>query len=187
MASYSEAQNQAGNQAANQAGRGSRTIQLISFTVGNEEYGVDIMAVREIRAWSETTPLPNTPEVVRGVINMRGAIVPIFDLRARFGMPRTEPTKYNVVIIVSVASRIVGILVDAVSDIITINEDEVRPMPEMEQVSGIGFMEGLITVGERMVGLIGLDRMFSGRMLEAAEMGQRPLLAGPSAESAGAA
>src|SRR3546814_4961963 len=95
-------------------GRSTRTVQLVSFTVGKEEYGVDIMAVREIRAWSETTPLPNTPDVVRGVINMRGAIVPIFDLRARFGMQRTEPTKYNVVIIVSVASRIVGILVDAV-------------------------------------------------------------------------
>src|SRR3546814_8378721 len=84
-------------------GRSTRTLQLVSFTVGKEEYGVDIMAVREIRAWSETTPLPNTPDVVRGVINMRGAIVPIFDLRARFGMQRTEPTKYNVVIIVSVA------------------------------------------------------------------------------------
>lgn len=166
--------------------RSSRSIQLVSFTVGNEEYGVDIMAVREIRAWSETTPLPNTPEVVRGVINMRGAIVPIFDLRARFGMPRTEPTKYNVVIIVSVAARIVGILVDAVSDIITINEDEIRPMPSMEQVNGIGFMEGLITVGERMVGLIGLERMFSGRMLEAAEGVNTPMLSGPS-ETAGAA
>ncbi len=170
--------------AAEQATRSTRTVQLVSFTVGNEEYGVDIMAVREIRAWSETTPLPNTPEVVRGVINMRGAIVPIFDLRARFGMPRTEPTKYNVVIIVSVSSRIVGILVDAVSDIITINEDEIRPMPDMEQVSGLGFMEGLITVGDRMVGLIGLERMFSGRMLEAADSTGKPLLAGPNEAAA---
>ncbi|WP_300298586.1 chemotaxis protein CheW [Ferrovibrio sp.] len=181
------AERAAGATATDHAGRSLRTVQLVSFTVGNEEYGVDIMAVREIRAWSETTPLPNTPEVVRGVINMRGAIVPIFDLRARFGMPRTEPTKYNVVIIVSVASRIVGILVDAVSDIITINEDEIRPMPNMEQVSGLGFMEGLITVGERMVGLIGLERMFSSRMLEAADSaGNKPMLAGPS-ESTGAA
>lgn len=171
---------------AEQTAHSSRTVQLVSFTVGNEEYGVDIMAVREIRAWSETTPLPNTPEVVRGVINMRGAIVPIFDLRARFGMPRTEPTKYNVVIIVSISSRIVGILVDAVSDIITINEDEIRPMPSMEQVSGLGFMEGLITVGERMVGLIGLERMFSDRMLEAADNTGKPMLAGPS-DAGGAA
>lgn len=168
--------------AENGQARTGRMLQLISFTLGNEEYGVDIMAVREIRAWSETTPLPNTPDVVRGVINMRGAIVPIFDLRARFGMPRTEPTKYNVVIIVSVAQRIVGILVDAVSDIITIDEGEIRPMPALDQVSGIGFMEGLITVGERMVGLIGLDRMFSGRMLEAAEDAGRPLLSAPGAE-----
>ncbi|WP_341703829.1 chemotaxis protein CheW [Ferrovibrio sp.] len=175
------------SQGSGETGRSGRTVQLVSFTVGNEEYGVDIMAVREIRAWSETTPLPNTPEVVRGVINMRGAIVPIFDLRARFGMPRTEPTKYNVVIIVSVASRIVGILVDAVSDIITINEDEIRPMPSMEQVSGIGFMEGLITVGERMVGLIGLERMFAGRMLEAADgAASQSMLTGPT-EAAGAA
>lgn len=172
--------------AGDQGGRSTRTVQLVSFTVGNEEYGVDIMAVREIRAWSETTPLPNTPQVVRGVINMRGAIVPIFDLRARFGMPRTEPTKYNVVIIVSVSARIVGILVDAVSDIITINEDEIRPMPDMEQVSGLGFMEGLITVGERMVGLIGLERMFSSRMLDAADGSGQAQLTGPG-DMAGAA
>ena len=171
---------------SDQQTRSSRAVQLVSFTVGNEEYGVDIMAVREIRAWSETTPLPNTPDVVRGVINMRGAIVPIFDLRARFGMQRTEPTKYNVVIIVSVSSRIVGILVDAVSDIITINEDEIRAMPSMEQVNGIGFMEGLITVGERMVGLIELERMSPGPMLEAADNSARPMLAGP-AEQASAA
>lgn len=176
----------AAEQSSEQQARSSRTVQLVSFTVGNEEYGVDIMAVREIRAWSETTPLPNTPEVVRGVINMRGAIVPIFDLRARFGMPRTEPDKYNVVIIVSVASRIVGILVDAVSDIITINEDEIRAMPSMEQVNGVGFMEGLITVGERMVGLIGLERMFSDRMLEAADSSTRPMLSSPSEQASAA-
>lgn len=176
-----------GEQNRSEQGRSTRTVQLVSFTVGKEEYGVDIMAVREIRAWSETTPLPNTPDVVRGVINMRGAIVPIFDLRARFGMQRTEPTKYNVVIIVSVASRIVGILVDAVSDIITINEDEIRAMPSMEQVNGLGFMEGLITVGERMVGLIELERMFSDRMLEAADSSARPMLSGPAGQTDAAA
>ena len=158
--------------------------QLVCFTIGDETYGIDIRAVREIRAWSATTVLPNAPDFVRGVINLRGTVVPILDLRARFGMPRTEPTKYNVVIIVSVSARIVGILVDAVSDIITINEDEIRPMPDMEQVSGLGFMEGLITVGDRMVGLIGLERMFSGRMLEAADSTGKPLLAGPNEAAA---
>src|SRR3546814_8883546 len=82
MASSADPRN-GSHEAGSEQGRSGRTVQLVSFTVGNEEYGVDIMAVREIRAWSETTPLPNTPEVVRGVINMRGAIVPIFDLRAR--------------------------------------------------------------------------------------------------------
>src|SRR3546814_11605926 len=131
MASSADPRN-GSHEAGSEQGRSGRTVQLVSFTVGNEEYGVDIMAVREIRAWSETTPLPNTPEVVRGVINMRGAIVPIFDLRARFGMPRTEPTKYNVVIIASVSSRLVGLLVAAVSDIIPLNQDPIPPIPNLE-------------------------------------------------------
>lgn len=144
------------------------TVQLITFTIGEEEYGVDIMAVREIRAWTETTILPNTPKYVRGVINLRGTIVPIFDLRARFGMGETDPTKTHVVIVVGVNGRTIGILVDTVSDILTVAEQEVRAVPEMELTVDGAFLNGLITVQDRMVALIQLDRLFEAPTLAAA-------------------
>jgi purine-binding chemotaxis protein CheW len=151
------------------------TVQLITFTIGEEEYGVDIMAVREIRAWTETTVLPNTPKYVRGVINLRGTIVPIFDLRARFGMGETEPTKTHVVVVVGINGRTIGILVDTVSDILTVAEQDVRAVPDMELTVDGAFLNGLITVQDRMVALIQLDRLFEAPALAAA--------AGKTAES----
>lgn len=145
------------------------TVQLITFTIGDEEYGVDIMAVREIRAWTDTTALPNTPRYVRGVINLRGTIVPIFDLRARFGMGETEPTKTHVVVVVGIGNRIIGILVDTVSDILTVAEQDVRPVPDIELAVDGAFLGGLITVTDRMVALIQLDKLFEVPALAAAE------------------
>ena len=139
---------------------GSDMAQYISFRIGEEEYGVDIMAVREIKGWTQVTKLPNTPDFVRGVLNLRGIIVPIFDLRCRFGMGETEATKLHVVIIVTVEERTIGILVDAVSDILTANTEQIRPVPEMERDLRERFLSGLITVDERMVALIALDVLF---------------------------
>ncbi|WP_206201968.1 chemotaxis protein CheW [Terasakiella sp. SH-1] len=120
--------------------------QYITFTIGEEEYGVDIMAVREIKAWTETTHLPNTPEFMRGVLNLRGLIVPIFDLRCRFGMGLTEATKMHVVVIVQVENRMVGILVDTVSDIISISKNEVQDVPKMDRNIDDEYLSGLVTV-----------------------------------------
>src|SRR3569833_240787 len=106
------------------------SLQLIAFSIGEQTYGVEITTVREIRAWNGATPLPNTREYVRGVINLRGTIVPIFDLRARFGEGQTSPTKNHVVVVMSVGDKWVGILVDAVSDILTVSKDDIHPVPE---------------------------------------------------------
>ncbi len=133
---------------------GEGTSQYITFTVGSEEYGVDIMEVREIKGWSTATRLPNAPIYVRGVINLRGTMVPIFDLRARFGGPATEATSTHVVVILTVGRRIVGILVDAVSDILTIDRAEIRPLPSMEGGNTADFISGLATIGGRMVALL---------------------------------
>jgi len=143
-----------------QAATGGETRQFISFTIGDEEYGVDIMAIREIKGWVATTELPNTPPYVRGVINLRGAIVPIFDLRARFGGGDTEASARHVIIVVSVRSRVVGLLVDAVADIITIAFSSIQPVPELEHKTDAGFLAGLVTVEGRMVALLDLDRLF---------------------------
>jgi purine-binding chemotaxis protein CheW len=138
---------------------GVQTRQLVCFTIGDETYGIDIRAVREIRAWSATTLLPNAPDFVRGVINLRGTVVPILDLRARFGRGQTEPTKVHVVIVVSIESRVVGILVDTVSDILAVVETDIRPVPEIGGADVQEYLDGLITQGDQMIALVAADRI----------------------------
>ena len=135
-------------------------LQFITFTIGVEEFGVDIMVVREIKGWTDTTTIPNAPAHVRGVVNLRGVIVPIFDLRARFGMGLTEPTQMHVVIIVSVEERTIGMLVDTVSDIISVAPAAIRPVPEMGLSIESNLLEGLATLDDRMVTLVSLDGLF---------------------------
>lgn len=144
----------------------SRTLQLIAFSIGEQIYGVEITTVREIRAWNGATPLPNTREFVRGVINLRGTIVPIFDLRARFGEGQTAPTKNHVVVVMSVGDKWVGILVDAVSDILTISKDEIHNVPE-GNTQDTELLSGIITHDNSMVGLIDLHAIVEGARAEA--------------------
>ncbi|SCA54853.1 Chemotaxis protein cheW [Candidatus Terasakiella magnetica] len=145
---------------------GEEVNQFITFTIGEEEYGVDIMAVREIKAWTETTHLPNTPEFMRGVLNLRGLIVPIFDLRCRFGMGLTEATKMHVVVIVQVQNRMVGILVDTVSDIISISQGDIQEVPKMDRNIDDEYLSGLVTVKTRMVALLDVDLLFNPQAIE---------------------
>jgi purine-binding chemotaxis protein CheW len=139
---------------------GENAQQFITFTLGEEEYGIDIMVVREIKGWTETTMIPNAPSYVRGVINLRGIIVPIFDLRARFGTGVTVPTKMHVVIIVAAGTRTVGLLVDTVSDIISVDPKQIREVPDMGMSSGDQFLEGLVAIENRMVTLVSLAGLF---------------------------
>jgi len=134
--------------------------QYVSFSVAGDEYGVDIMVVREIKAWTSVTPLPNTPEYVRGVLNLRGVIVPIFDLRCRFSGIATEPTSLHVVIIMMVHDRMMGILVDAVSDIISVGQQDVMAVPELEQQERRRFLSGIVTHSDHMVALLALEQIF---------------------------
>lgn len=141
-------------------------LQLIAFSIGAETYGVEITTVREIRAWNGATPLPNTREFVRGVINLRGTIVPIFDLRARFGDGQTTPTKNHVVVVMSVGEKWVGILVDAVSDILTVSKDDIHAVPDGHAID-TELLSGIVTHEGRMVGLIDLQAVVSGAKLDA--------------------
>lgn len=136
--------------------------QFISFKIGDEEYGVDIMAIREIKGWTETTELPDSPPHLRGVINLRGAIIPVFDLRARFSGALTQTTPRHVTIVVTVGRRVLGLLVDAVADIIAVAADSIQPVPEMEKGNHAHFLTGLVTVEGRMVALLDLDSLLSG-------------------------
>lgn len=139
--------------------------QLIAFSISDQVYGVEITTVREIRAWNGATPLPNTREYVRGVINLRGTIVPIFDLRSRFGDGQTSPTKNHVVVVMSVGEKWVGILVDAVSDILTIDKNDIHAVPEGNSID-TELLNGIVTHDNRMVGLIDLHAVVSGAKLD---------------------
>ncbi len=144
----------------------ANSMQLIAFSIGEQTYGVEITTVREIRAWNGATPLPNTRDYVRGVINLRGTIVPIFDLRARFGEGQTSPTKNHVVVVISVGEKWVGVLVDAVSDILTISKDDIHAVPEGNAID-TELLSGIVSHEDRMVGLIDLRAIVSGEKSDA--------------------
>lgn len=144
----------------------ANSMQLIAFSIGEQTYGVEITTVREIRAWNGATPLPNTRAFVRGVINLRGTIVPIFDLRARFGDGQTSPTKNHVVVVMSVGEKWVGILVDAVSDILTVSKDDIHAVPEGNAID-TELLNGIVTHDTRMVGLIDLEAVIAGARADA--------------------
>ncbi|MDR3511501.1 MAG: chemotaxis protein CheW [Caulobacteraceae bacterium] len=137
----------------------SERRELIAFCIGEQEYCVDIMAVREIRGWSPATPLPQTPDYMRGVINLRGAVLPIMDLAARLGLPTSETTVRSVIIVIKVDERMVGLLVDAVSDILSITEDLIQATPDVACDRVRSFIRGLITMEGRMISEIAIERL----------------------------
>jgi len=133
--------------------------QLITFEIGDRRLGIDIMAIREIRAWSPATPLPNVPAYVRGVVNLRGVVLPVLDLRLRLGWGTTEPSARHVIIVVRIAEQLQGIIVDAVSDIVTLGPDDIQPVPDVGEVSAAAFLEGIATMDDRLIMILGLDRL----------------------------
>ncbi|HEY8618125.1 chemotaxis protein CheW [Phenylobacterium sp.] len=142
--------------------------ELISFRIGAQEFCVDIMSVREIRGWTPATALPQAPPFVRGVINLRGAVLPIVDLGARLGLGAADPTARHVIIVAQVEKQIVGLLVDAVSDILTVSDDMIQPTPDVASEMVRNFVRGLLAIDGRMVSFISLDRVLPESELEAA-------------------
>ena len=142
--------------------------ELISFRIGEQEFCVDIMAVREIRGWTQATPLPQAPSYVRGVINLRGAVLPIVDLAARLGLGATEPSVRNVIIVVRIGTRLVGLLVDAVSEVLTATADMIQPTPDVSCDAVKLFVRSIIALEGRMVSWITLDQILPEQEAEAA-------------------
>lgn len=141
--------------------------QYLTFIMENEEYGVDILRVQEIRGWDHVTPIPNTPPYIKGVINLRGTIVPIVDLRARFGMRSIEYGPTTVVIVLKVvgekSDRIMGIVVDAVSDVHNVAKEAMQPPPDFGGAVTIDFVKGLASVGDKMIIILEIDKMMSNQ------------------------
>jgi purine-binding chemotaxis protein CheW len=148
--------------------RSAAGIQFVSFSIGDDQYGVDIMSVREIRGWAEITHLPKQPEYVRGVLNLRGAIVPIIDLRCRFGQGLTEPTPLHIVIIVQIGGRQVGLIGDRVLDIVSVEDGQIQPVPRTAQGASSDFLAGLVTIEDTMIALIDLNNLVPPAVANAA-------------------
>lgn len=134
-------------------------FELISFRIDSQEFCVDIMDVREIRGWTLATPLPRSPSYIRGVINLRGAVLPIVDLSARLGLGETIPTARSVIIVVRIGSRLVGLLVDAVSDILHTTHGAVQPAPDVSCDAVKTFVKGILAMDGRMISWIALDHI----------------------------
>ncbi|MFQ5518934.1 MAG: chemotaxis protein CheW [Mariprofundus sp.] len=143
--------------------------QYLTFMLADEEYGVDILTVQELRGWEETTPIPNTPSFVLGVINLRGVVIPIVDLRDRFGLEKIDYSPTTVVIIVKVLAngkeRVLGIVVDAVSEVYDIAKEDMQPPPEMDGAISIDFVTGLATMNEEMVILLDINKLITEGVL----------------------
>ncbi len=138
--------------------------QYLSFILGDEDYGVDILRVQEIKAWQNVTQIPNTPHYVCGVMNLRGAIIPVVDLRRRFDMTPRPYTSTTVVIVLKVeglTTRIVGIVVDAVSDAINVTDDMIRPAPDFGTYLDTRYIKGLVANGNNMMVLLNIDHLLS--------------------------
>src|SRR5476651_2673819 len=155
-------------QAANGEGR-----ELLTFTLGAEEYGIDILKVQEIRGYDAVTTIANAPAFIKGVINLRGIIVPIVDMRIKFKLGNVTYDETTVVIILNIAKRVVGMVVDGVSDVTTLKPDEIKAAPEFGGSLDTQYLLGLGTVDERMIILVDIERLMSSRdmeLIDAAEM-----------------
>jgi len=132
-------------------------VELLSFRIGDHEYSVDIMSVREIRGWTKATSLPHAPHYVDGVINLRGTVLPVVDLARRLGLESGAPSERSVIIVIDLDGRTVGVRVDAVSDILSIPSEAMQPPPELLNDSTGRFVRGLIIIEDRMVRVLDLE------------------------------
>jgi purine-binding chemotaxis protein CheW len=135
--------------------------EFLAFTLGREEYGIDILKVQEIRGYESVTRIANAPEFIKGLINLRGIIVPIIDMRIRFSLGTPTYDQFTVVIILNISGRIVGMVVDSVSDVTTLTPEQIKPAPEMGTVLDTDYLIGLGTLDERMLILMDIDKLMS--------------------------
>lgn len=133
--------------------------EFLTFTLGSEEYGVDILKVQEIRGYDTVTRIPDAPEFVKGVINLRGAIVPVVDMRVKFKLGKAEYNALTVMIVLNVARRVVGMVVDSVSDVIALAPEQIHPAPEFGAVMGTQFLTGIGTLDDRMLILVDIEKL----------------------------
>ena len=143
--------------------------EYLTFTLGKEEYGIDILKVQEIRGYEAVTRIANAPPFIKGVINLRGVIVPIVDLRIKFNLGEPTYDQFTVVIILNIGKRVVGVVVDGVSDVIQLNSDNLHPPPEFGSILDTRYILGLGTVDERMIIMVDIERLMTSQEMALVE------------------
>ncbi len=133
--------------------------QFLTFTLGSEEYGIEILKVQEIKGYSAFTPIPNAPAYIKGVMNLRGTVVPVVDLRAKFAMSENEYNQFTVVIVVTVGTRVFGLVVDAVSDVLNIPGEAIEATPHLGAGVDTSFMTGMAKSGDKLIALLDIDKL----------------------------
>ena len=147
-----------------------KSRELLTFTLGSEEYGIDILKVQEIRGYDAVTTIANSPEFIKGVINLRGIIVPIVDMRIKFKLGNVTYNELTVVIILNVANRVMGIVVDGVSDVIALTAEQLKPAPEFSSSLDMQYIMGLGTVDQRMIIVMDIEKLMTSRDMDLVEM-----------------
>ena len=143
-------------------------LEIVSFHLGDQEFCIDIMAIREIRGWAPVTPMPHTPPYVLGLINLRGAVIPVIDMACRLGMKMTEPSERSAIIVTDIAGKLVGLLVEQVSDMMTIKSEDLQPAPEIIPEAQRAFCRGIVALEKTMVCFLNLDTVIADQLAQAA-------------------
>jgi purine-binding chemotaxis protein CheW len=147
--------------ASEQSAKDMSTDEFLAFTLGKEEYGIHILKVQELRGYETPTRIANAPDFIKGVVNLRGIIVPIVDMRIKFNLGTPTYDQFTVVIILNINGRVVGMVVDSVSDVITLSADQIKPAPEMGTALNTDYLIGLGTLEQRMLILVDIDKLMS--------------------------
>lgn len=142
--------------------------QFLTFNLGEELYGVDILRVQEIKGYTTVTKIPNTPPHIKGVLNLRGTIVPIVELRTKFRMPTIDYTVFTVIIVVVVRDKVMGLVVDSVSDVLNIDKKDIQPTPQFGAMVDVSFVNGVGKSGDKLVAILDIDRLLSEGDVQAA-------------------
>lgn len=152
-----------------QAQQATRSQEFLVFQLGDEEYAIDILKVQEIRGYENVTRIANTPESIKGVTNLRGVIVPILDMRIRFRLSEPTYNEHTVVIVVNIGTRIVGIVVDGVSDVLSLSENQIKPVPEFGVGLPLAYLQGLGNLEDRMLVLVNIDKLLTSEEMALVE------------------
>ncbi len=155
-------------ESAQQVGIDTDGNQFLTFQLGDELYGVDILRVQEIKGYTTVTKIPNTPDYIKGVLNLRGTIVPIVELRTTFGMPTIDYTMFTVIVVVVVRDRIMGLVVDSVSDVLNISKKDIQAPPEFGAKVDVSVLSGIGKSGDKLVALLDIDRLLIDPAIEEA-------------------